>query len=163
MHNSRVTQAIHRHATQLLKFLKTDVILYGFTRSTNTRDIMKNIPRISDSEWKIMKILWRRAPQPAYDIAEEISRTENWDIRTVKTFLSRLVKKGALSYRKYKNLYLYFPIVSEEKSKQQQGESFLNQVFDGSMEKMFLHFAKSKKLSEDQLEQLRRIAEQMED
>lgn len=124
---------------------------------------MKTIPKISDSEWKIMKILWRQAPKPAYDIAEEAGDKEGWDIRTVKTFLSRLVKKGAISYTKYKNLYLYFPIISEQKSKEMQGQSFLNQVFDGSVEDMFVHFAKTRKLSEDKMEELRRIIEDMED
>lgn len=124
---------------------------------------MKKTPKISESEWRIMKLLWKHSPLPAYDIAEEVANSESWDIRTVKTFLSRLVKKGAISYRKYKNLYLYFPLVSEESTKLAQSESFLNQVFDGSVEEMFVHFAKSKKLSESRLEELRRIVEEMED
>jgi len=110
-----------------------------------------------------MKILWRKSPQPAYDIAEELSKTEDWDIRTIKTFLSRLVKKGALSYKKYKNLYLYFPVISEENTKNHQGESFLNQVFDGSLKEMFVHFAKSKNMSTKDLDKIRKIVEEMEE
>ena len=110
-----------------------------------------------------MKILWRKSPQPAYDIAEELSKTEDWDIRTIKTFLSRLVKKGALSYKKYKNLYLYFPVISEESTKNHQGESFLNQVFDGSLKEMFVHFAKSKNMSTKDLDKIRKIVEEMEE
>lgn len=110
-----------------------------------------------------MKVLWRHSPQPAYDISEELSKSENWDIRTIKTFLSRLVKKGALSYKKYKNLYLYFPIISEENTKMQEGESFLNQVFDGSLQEMFVHFAKSKNLDEAKVEKLKRLVEEMEE
>lgn len=112
-----------------------------------------------------MKVLWRESPQPAYDIASEISKIEDWDIRTIKTFLSRLVKKGAISYQKYKNLYLYFPVISEEDTKEEEGETFLNQVFDGSVKEMFVHFANSKNLDMDgdQLEKLRKLVDEMEE
>lgn len=125
----------------------------------------KKTPKISESEWKIMKVLWRESPQPAYDIASEISKIEDWDIRTIKTFLSRLVKKGAISYQKYKNLYLYFPVISEEDTKEEEGETFLNQVFDGSVKEMFVHFANSKNLDMDgdQLEKLRKLVDEMEE
>ena len=124
---------------------------------------MEDLPSISDSEWKIMKLLWRDSPQPAYDIAQELGKTSSWDIRTVKTLLSRLVKKGALSYNKYKNLYLYFPVIQEEEYKRSESESFLNQVFDGSVSELFVHFAKSRNLTPEQIERLRGMTENMED
>ena len=124
---------------------------------------MEDLPSISDSEWKIMKLLWRDSPQPAYDIAQELGKTSSWDIRTVKTLLSRLVKKGALSYDKYKNLYLYFPVIQEEEYKRSESESFLNQVFDGSVSELFVHFAKSRNLTPEQIERLRGMTENMED
>lgn len=124
---------------------------------------MEELPSISDSEWKIMKLLWRKSPQPAYDIAQELGKTSKWDIRTVKTLLSRLVKKGALSYDKYKNLYLYFPVINEEEYKRAESESFLNQVFDGSVSDLFVHFARSRNLSRSEIETLRKMTETMEE
>ena len=69
---------------------------------------------ISEAEWKVMKRLWRKAPQPAYDLAQELALAEKWQPRTVKTLLNRLVKKRVLDFEKYKNLYLYSPRVTEE-------------------------------------------------
>ena len=118
---------------------------------------------ISESEWKIMKLLWRKAPQPAYDIAETLNNTEKWSHRTVKTLLGRLLKKKAVTFEQYKNLYLYTPSVSERECVRAESESFLDRVFDGSVSLMMVHFAKQKKLSKAQMEELKRIAESMED
>lgn len=124
---------------------------------------MSKAPSISEAEWKVMKLLWRKSPQPAYDLAQVLCKTEDWEIRTVKTLLSRLVKKGALGYHKYKNLYLYYPIAKEEACIKKESQSFLNQVFDGSISQLLVHFAKQRKLSKEEVARLKAIVEDMED
>jgi len=125
--------------------------------------IMPKQPTISEAEWKIMKLLWRKAPQPAYDLAETLAKSEKWSHRTVKTLLNRLLNKKVLSHEPYKNLYLYTPRVSEEECIRAESESFLKQVFDGSLSMMMVHFAKGKKLSKAEIEELKRIAAKLED
>ena len=124
---------------------------------------MPKTPSISDAEWKVMKLLWKKNPQPAYDLAQVLCKTENWEIRTVKTLLSRLVKKGALSFHKYKNLYLYFPVVKEDLCVKKQSQSFLNQVFDGSFSQLLVHFSKHRKLSKEEIAKLKQVVEDMEE
>ncbi|MDB6129138.1 MAG: hypothetical protein JWM04_245, partial [Verrucomicrobiales bacterium] len=34
---------------------------------------MTKPPSISDAERKIMKLLWRKSPQPAYDLIQELA------------------------------------------------------------------------------------------
>ena len=47
---------------------------------------MRKVPKIAESEWKVMKIPWsRREPQAAYDIIQQLSAREDWHARTVKT------------------------------------------------------------------------------
>jgi BlaI family penicillinase repressor len=125
-------------------------------------DTMAASPRISEAEWKIMKLLWRKSPQPAHDLAEALASSDGWDPRVVKTLLNRLLNKGAVSYRRYKNLYLYSPAIAEEACVDEQSASFLQRVFDGSLSMMMLHFAKRKKLSPQEIKELRAITERME-
>ena len=118
---------------------------------------MARPPKIAESEWKVMKVLWSHAdPVPAYDIIQEIS-SEEWQPRTVKTLLGRLVKKGAVGFRKYKNLYLYYPRVSEGECLRAESESFLKRCFGGSLQPMLAHFVEHRKLKPEELEELRRI------
>ena len=118
---------------------------------------MPTDPNLSDAEWKVMKLLWRKAPQPAYDLAQVLGKSEGWSPATVKTLLNRLLKKGALTHEQYKNLYLYSPAVKEEACIAEESRSFLQQVFDGSVGNLMVHFAKSRNLSEEEISELKRI------
>jgi len=116
-------------------------------------------PLISDSEWKIMRLLWRKSPQAAYDLIEQLGPREGWHPNTVKTMLARLHKKKAIGVTKYKNLYLYNPLISEEECIHAESDSFLNRLFEGSVQPLLVHFARRKKLSKSDLDELRKILE----
>jgi BlaI family transcriptional regulator, penicillinase repressor len=120
---------------------------------------MPKAPSISDAEWKVMRILWKKSPQPAYDIIQDLSSQEQWHPNTVKTLLTRLHKKGALAVEKYKNLYLYSPLLTEEQCIATESENFLDRLFGGAIQPLLVHFAKQRKLSKKDLEELRRILE----
>ena len=104
-----------------------------------------------------MKLLWAKAPQPAYDLVAALAESEAWHPNTVKTLLSRLHKKKALGVQKYKNLFLYFPLVSEEEIVHAESESFLQRLFGGSVKPLLVHFAKRQKLTAADLEELKSI------
>ena len=115
---------------------------------------------ISEAEWKIMKLLWRKAPQPAYDLAQTLAHTDQWSQRMVKTLLNRLLRKGAVGFKTYKNLYLYYPLVSEEACVLEESESFLERVFNGSLSLMLVHYARNKKLSKSEINALKKIIDE---
>ena len=116
-------------------------------------------PIISEGEWKIMRLLWRKSPQPAYDLIQQLESTEAWHPNTVKTMLARLLKKQAIGARKYKNLFLYEPLLTEEECIQAESQSLLDRLFGGSVKPLLVHFARRKKLSKQDLEELRKILE----
>jgi BlaI family penicillinase repressor len=124
---------------------------------------MAQVPSISEAEWKIMKLLWAQSPQPAYDLIETLAKAEDWHPNTVKTLLSRLHKKKALGVKKYKNLYLYHPLVSEEDCVHAESESFLQRLFGGSVKPLLVHFVKKQRLTAADLEELKRMLERQEE
>ena len=114
---------------------------------------------IAEAEWKVMRVLWRKAPLGAYDIVQDLAEKESWHPNTIKTLLARLVKKRAIKTKKYKNLFLYEPVISEEECIQAASESFLERWFGGAVQPLLVHFAKRKKMSKADLEELRKILE----
>jgi BlaI family penicillinase repressor len=120
---------------------------------------MPKTPAISEAEWKVMKLLWEKSPQPAYDLIQTLIQKEQWHPNTVKTLLSRLTRKKALGTRRYKNLFLYHPLVSEDDCIQTESDNFLERLFDGSVKPLLVHFARRQKLSKQDLDELRRILE----
>jgi BlaI family penicillinase repressor len=124
---------------------------------------MKKVPRISDTEWEVMKVVWAQAPCSAGQIIETLTRRDStWHPKTVKAFLSRLVRKGALGFRKEGRAYLYRPVVKEEDCVDAASASFLERVFGGSLKPMLAHFVERKKLSEEEIRELRRVLKNQE-
>ena len=119
----------------------------------------KETPAIAEAEWKVMRVLWRRSPLAAYDVVQELAPQEQWHPNTIKTLLARLVKKKAVATRKYKNLFYYEPALTQEECIAAESETFLKRCFDGAVQPLLVHFAKNKKVSKADVDELRRILE----
>jgi BlaI family penicillinase repressor len=119
---------------------------------------MRKIPRISETEWEVMKVVWAQAPCSASKIIEALRRADaSWHPRTAKAFLTRLVKKKALGFSKDGRAYVYRPLVRREECVDAASESFLERVFGGSVQPMLAHFVERDKLSQDEIRELRRL------
>lgn len=54
---------------------------------------MDKIPKISDAEWEVMKVIWKKAPITSNEIVRELKPLMNWQDSTIYTLISRLVNK----------------------------------------------------------------------
>lgn len=119
---------------------------------------MKRTPRISETEWEIMKVIWRQAPCSAEQIIEVLKKNDrSWHPRTAKAFLNRLVKKKVLGFHKEGRAYLYRPLLPREECVDVASESFLGRVFGGSLKPMLAHFVERDKLSSEEIRELREL------
>jgi len=119
---------------------------------------MSRIPRISETEWEVMKIVWSHQTCSAGEIIETLrQRDASWHPRTVKAFLNRLVKKKALGFSKDGRAYVYKALVRREECVDAASESFLERVFGGSLRPMLAHFVERDKLSAEEIRELRRL------
>jgi BlaI family penicillinase repressor len=123
---------------------------------------MPQIPRISETEWEIMRIVWAKAPVTAADIISELTKADaTWHPVTAKTLLNRLVRKGALGYEQQGRAYLYKPLVDEQSCVSAVSSSFLDRVFGGSLTSMVAYFVENRKLSPKQAKDLRKAMEEI--
>ena len=119
---------------------------------------MKEAPRISEAEWEVMKVVWKgHYPLLAQDIIQTLSRSTTWSVTTVKTMLGRLVAKGALRYEQAGRSYLYSAAVSEAECRAAEADSLLERAFDGSLSPLLAHFARSRRLTAQELESLEQL------
>lgn len=121
---------------------------------------MSNIPRISDSEWEIMKVIWKQNPITAEQIAVQLPDDIDWSDQTVRTFLNRLLKKKAIRFERSGRSYLYYPLVSEKDCVKAESKSFLNRVFGGAAKLMVTNFLEEVDWSKKEIEQLQKILEE---
>ena len=119
---------------------------------------MKKTPRISETEWEIMNIVWSRVPCSAGEIIAALQQADaTWHPRTAKAFLNRLVKKKVLGFRKEGRAYVYRPLAGREDCIDVASDSFLGRVFGGSLQPMLAHFVQRDKLSSEEIRELRRL------
>ena len=118
---------------------------------------MKPNPKISDAEWEVMTVVWNKPPAAASDIVAQLETRRGWRSRTIRTLLDRLVKKGALRFEVEGKRYLYWPCVTMQACVRKESQSFLERVFGGEPASMLIHLVKTTKLSQDQIQELKRI------
>ena len=119
---------------------------------------MKRIPKISDTEWEIMRVVWAQHPITAADIiARLVAADPTWHPKTARTLLARLVEKKALDYEERGRVYVYEPRVSEEECVAAASGSFVERVFGGSLKPMLVHFIEQRRLTRKELDELRAL------
>ena len=120
---------------------------------------MKEMPRISESEYEIMKLIWRDAPISTNDVVKRFEGINDWSPKTVQTLLARLVKKGALSYEKKGRVYIYTPLIKEKEYIHTESSSFLKKFYNGALNSMVLNFIDDDKLTDKDINELISILE----
>jgi BlaI family penicillinase repressor len=116
--------------------------------------------KLTESEWQIMNALWKHHPATARELIEYLPEGIQWAYTTVKTLLTRLDAKGAVSERKRGNTSVYEPLVSREKARRSALSSFLDRAFDGAVEPLMHFLVEDQKLSEKQRQELIHILQE---
>jgi BlaI family transcriptional regulator, penicillinase repressor len=112
---------------------------------------------ISDSEWKVMKVLWKGSPKSGSEIVEALESDTDWNPKTIHTLIRRLVAKGAISAKKENTFYSYYAAVTEDECVKEETKTFLEKCFNGSFNMLISNFIKDEKLTEQELEELRSL------
>ncbi len=117
---------------------------------------MNDMPKISEAEYEIMKAVWKNAPISTNEVVS-LFEGGNWSPKTVQTLLARLVKKGVLGYEKKGRVFVYTPLIEEDDYIKEESTSFLKKFYDGALNSMVLNFIDDEKLTDDDIEELKRI------
>jgi BlaI family penicillinase repressor len=113
-------------------------------------------PALSPAEWEIMKILWEAGPQAARDVFAKLPAKRGWAYKTVKTLLSRLVAKRALTYEQIGNSYLYRPAIDREQATRQEVRSVFQRLISEACSPVLAQFIEEADLSDVEIRQLKR-------
>ena len=113
--------------------------------------------KLSENEWKIMNAIWKKSPVTAREIIEQIPGNVEWAYTTVKTMLSRLVVKEAVSEHKRGNTSFYEPLIAMERAHKSAFTDLFDKVLDGAVQPLMYYLIEEKKLSKKEREELIRM------
>ena len=117
--------------------------------------------KVTDTELVILKILWAEAPLTIGQIISRAQQQSDWHDNTIKTLVSRLFKKELVGRKKDGKQFFYYPIIEQSVVINNASENLLSRFFEGRLSPLVAHFAKSKKLSKQEIDEIEAILDEM--
>lgn len=112
-----------------------------------------NTPKIFESEYRFCLILWEHEPITSRELSEICAKELGWSKTTTYTVIKRLSERGVL---KNENT-IVTSIVSKEEAQVSELDELMDKKFQGSLPAFLAAFTKRQKLTEQQLEEIKRI------
>lgn len=121
--------------------------------------------RLKDSEWILLKALWRSAPLDLKGITEAVKESEpdiKWDYKTYHSFLRLLLDKGFVRAEKQGRNNLYYPCITEKMALEQESESILSRrPYYGTVSSLVINMAETGRLTADEKSELMELARKL--
>lgn len=124
---------------------------------------MKKKITISAAESQVMEALWRKSPLTPEDIIAATANANDWGAGTVRTLITRLLRKGALAGARNDGGYFYRPLISRAEYVQSESQRLLDRLFDGQVAPLVAHFVTQRTLSAADFRKLKKLIAELED
>ena len=116
---------------------------------------MKDIKRLPDSEFELMKVIWRNpSPITTNQMIEKLDSKKRWKPQTVLTILVRLIEKNFLSSARVGRERNYTPIISEEDYMRIETGNFIARYAGNSVGSLIKTLYDGKDMPEQELDEL---------
>jgi BlaI family penicillinase repressor len=120
-------------------------------------------PTLTPQELAIMKVVWRLEKATVRDVFEALRARREIAYTTVMTMMKILEDKGYLKKTRAEKAYEYRPTQPRSQVLAGLVRDFVDRVFDGATASLLLHLAKDGRLSRDERQLIRRLAEEMDE
>ena len=116
-------------------------------------------PKIFESEYRFCLILWENEPVSSGKLVELCREALGWSKATTYTVIRRLAERGVL---KNENT-IVTSLVSKEEAQSSRLEELVDETFEGSMPAFIAAFSKSRRLSRQEVDQLRSLIDRFKE
>lgn len=118
--------------------------------------------RISEAEHAVMEVLWEeQAPLTAAEVAERAGPKRGWSVHTVKTLLSRLLAKGAISHEADGRRFLYSPVIARDDYVTRESKKLVDRLFGGRVTPLVAHLAERQELSPQDIAEIEALIREL--
>lgn len=112
-------------------------------------------PKIFESEYRFCLILWENEPINSTKLAALCKEKLGWSKTTTYTVIKRLSERGVV---KNENATVT-ALISKEDAQESEIDELVEKKFEGSLPAFVAAFTKSKRLSEKEIEEIRKMLE----
>lgn len=111
--------------------------------------------KLFDSELKVMEVIWQKEPISAKEVSLILRDSIGWNKNTTYTILKKLVDKNIIS-RKDPD-FICTSLVKKSDVQKAETDSLINKLYNGSKKMFFSAFLQNEKLSQDEIEYLKKL------
>jgi BlaI family transcriptional regulator, penicillinase repressor len=115
------------------------------------------MPRFTPGELKVMRLLWEHGEMKPADLQERFS--EPIKNPALRSYLTTLLEKGHVTRRLVGKAYFYKPATRPRSAFRTMLGELVDAYCGGSMQSLVMNIIRSEKLSEDDLLELKRLAD----
>ena len=116
-------------------------------------------PKVFESEYRFCLILWENEPVSSGKLVQLAKEALGWSKATTYTVIRRLSERGVL---KNENT-IVTSLISKEEAQKSRLEEMVEETFEGSMPAFIAAFSKTKKLTRQEVDQLRALIDSFEE
>ena len=114
------------------------------------------VPRPTDAELAILRILWDRGPSTVRQVHEILANERQAAYTTALKLLQIMTEKGLVERDERDRTHIYRARLSEETTQRQLVRDLLDRAFGGSSSKLVMQALASKRASAEELRDIRK-------
>ena len=116
--------------------------------------------RIYDSELRVLEFLWQGGTLSAREIAARAAEEVGWSKTTTYTVLKKCIDKGAIE-RSEPN-FVCHALVTRKQAQEYETDELLERMYGGRADKLVASLLGSKRLTEREIGELKKLLEDLE-
>jgi predicted transcriptional regulator len=120
----------------------------------------RKLPRPTDGELAILRVLWARGPSTVREVQAALSPEPGYT--TVLKFMQIMTDKGLLIRNESERTHVYEAAEPEATTQRQLVGDLLERAFGGSAQKLVLQALSAKSASREELSEISRLLDTME-
>ena len=120
----------------------------------------KKTPTLTEAELRIMTVVWETNGATVNDVLSALPAGTNLAYNTVLTTMRILEQKRYLRHDKEGRAHIYRPCITRAQARRKAVQHIVKSFFDNSPELLLLNILDNEKISDDELERLKKMTDE---
>jgi predicted transcriptional regulator len=123
---------------------------------------MSDLPRPTDAELAILRVLWQRGPSTVRQVLEALNQDRETGYTTALKTMQIMTEKGLVERDETDRTHVYQARLTQAQTQQQLVGDLLEKAFGGSASQLVLQALAARPASSDELAQIRQLLNELE-
>jgi predicted transcriptional regulator len=120
------------------------------------------LPRPTDAELEILKVIWRRGPSTVREVFEAFGESKTTGYTTVLKLMQIMAEKGLVVRDESERAHRYEAAAREDETQRRLVGDLLRKAFDGSAKKLVMQALSTERATSSELDEIRRMLDELE-